>query len=100
MKNGNFENGDICIIHCPSPNHEDIRFENYKVKVVDDKLRNHSGIYGARVTIQILETKDIYRYPVGTIIYPPVSILHLIESPKPHEYSPVYMTGRYKTVGD
>ncbi len=44
--------------------------------------------------------KPRYGFKQGSIICPLLRDLKLKYTPKPHEYSPVLMTGRYKTVGD
>ncbi len=54
----------------------------------------------ARASIYLTFSKDPIRFPLGSHWAPPVEFLVLKNPPKPHEYSPVLMTGRYKTVGD
>ncbi len=49
-----------------------------------------------RVECRIIKSNDKMRQP-GYIIQP---IISLVFNMKPHVYSPVFMTGRYRTVGD
>ncbi len=65
---------------------EFISVNNYnliKVKIIKS---NNPNVY-ANNSIQDVSAEYLYY-----LIHP--------SPPKPHEYSPVFMTGRYKTVGD
>ncbi len=52
------------------------------------------------IAAKIIKSNYPQRYAEGEIIYPHIDYLYHFIPPKPHEYSPVFMTGRYRTVGD
>ncbi len=72
-------------------------FNDSELEITDlkDRFGNDSIDVGAKIIVATSKA-----FLVGTIVNVNINCLILKSSLKPHEYSPVYMTGRYKTVGD
>ncbi len=87
-KKEDFKIGDVVIFESSS----ETKFNGYVLKIL--------GLNNGFATTEIIETKDTKEYPIGRKLFPVYSKIKLFQPPKPHEYSPVEMTGRYRTIGD
>ncbi len=96
MEKEEFYIGQKVIFNVIDVNSSDYRFNQFELEIVGEP-----ELYNNEFRIITKITKNFNRlYPIGKSLFPPISSLIPVIPPKPHEYSPIQMTGRYKTIGD
>ncbi len=75
----------------------DNKYNNCEVKVIE--ILGKPGVL-RECMVEVVKSNSQFNTQIGQHLWPDSSHMKSIESIKPHEYSPVFMTGWYRTVGD